>query len=79
MQVSFSWWQSSNFNKDADAHKKKLESLSPKEKVSFVKNNTATQRKHCKSLYPEQKAQVLTLDAAEHKKHQESLSLERKA
>jgi hypothetical protein len=61
-------------NKDADAHKKKLESLSPAEKVLFVKNNTAAQHKHCKSLSPEQKAQVLTVNAVENKKLRVSLS-----
>jgi hypothetical protein len=64
---------------NADAHKKKRESLSLEDKDLFVKNNTAAQHKHCKSLYSDQKAQVLTIDAAEHKKHQESLFPEQKA
>jgi hypothetical protein len=54
---------------DADAHKKKQESLSPEGKDLFVKNNTAGQHKHCKSFSPDQKAQVLIIDAAKHKNH----------
>ncbi len=54
---------------DADAHKKKQESLSPEDKDLFEKNNTAAQHKYCKSLSPDQKAQVNTKNAAEHKKH----------
>jgi hypothetical protein len=48
------------FNKDADAHKKKQESLSPEDKDLFEKNNSAAQHKHCKSLSPDQKTQVYT-------------------
>jgi hypothetical protein len=44
---------------DADAHKKKQESLSPEEQCLFVKNNIAAQNKYHKSLSPDQKAQVL--------------------
>ena len=53
---------------DADAHKKKQESLSPEDKDLFEKKNTAAQHTHCKSLSPDQKAQVLTINAAKHKK-----------
>jgi hypothetical protein len=55
-------------NKNANAHKKKQESLSPEDRELFEKNNTAAQHKYCKSLSPVQKAQVYTKDAAEHKK-----------
>ncbi len=55
-------------NKDANAQKKKQESLSPEDKDLFEKNNTAAQHKYCKFLSPNQKAQVYTKDAAEHKK-----------
>jgi hypothetical protein len=61
-------------NKNANAHKKKQESLSPEDKDLFEKTNTAAQHKHCKSLSPDQKTQVYTKDAAEHKKNK-SLSL----
>jgi hypothetical protein len=54
-------------------HKQTRDSLSPEEKVLFVKKNTAAQHKHCKSLSPEQKAQSLTIDAAVHKKQNELL------
>jgi hypothetical protein len=47
--------------KDADAHKKKQESLSPEDKDIFIMENTAAQHKHCKSLSPGQKAQVLII------------------
>ncbi len=63
---------------DADAHKKKQESLSPEDKDLFVKSNTAAQKKHRKSLAPDQKANVLKTDAAKHKKHKKSLSPEQK-
>ncbi len=65
-------------NKDADAHKKKWESLSPEHKDLFEKNHAAAQHKYCKSLSPDQKAQVLTIDAAAHKKKWKSLSPEQK-
>ncbi len=62
-------------NKDADAHKMKRDSLSPKNKYLFAKNHTAAQHKYCKSFFPDQKAQVLTIDAAAHtKKPRVSLS-----
>ncbi len=60
---------------NADAHKKKQESLSPEDKDLFVKNNTAVQHKHQKSLSPDQKAQVNTKNAAEQKKNTKSHSL----
>jgi hypothetical protein len=65
------------FNKDADVHKKKQESLYPEDKDLFVKNNTAAQHIHCKFLSSDQKAQV-TIDAAAHKKQWKSLSPEQK-
>ena len=49
---------------DADAHKEKLESLSPEDKDLFVENNTAAQCRHCKSLSPDQKVQVLKKNSA---------------
>jgi hypothetical protein len=53
---------------DADAHKKKRESLSPEDRDLFEKKNTAAQHNYCKSLSPEQKAQIKSTDAAAHKK-----------
>jgi hypothetical protein len=66
-------------NKNADAHKKKCESLSPEDKDQFEKNNTAAQHKYHKSLSPDQKAQVLKIDAAAHRKQWKSLSPEQKS
>jgi hypothetical protein len=63
---------------NADAHKKKQESLSLEGKDLFVKNHTAAQHKYPKSLSPDKKAQVNTKNATEQKKHRESLSPEQK-
>ncbi len=78
MWVHSSWEKGKILDTDADAHKKKQESLSPEDKDLFEKNHTAAQHKHPKSLSSDQKAQVNTKDAAEHKKHRESLSSEQK-
>jgi hypothetical protein len=61
-------------NKNANAHKKKQESLSTEDKDLFVKGDTAAQHKHRKSLSPDQKAQVLKINAAK-QKNTKSLSL----
>jgi hypothetical protein len=41
--------------KDADAHRKKRESLSPEKKVKILKNNAAAHKKQCKSFSPDDK------------------------
>ncbi len=57
----------------------KRESLSPKDKELFDKNNAAALNKHRKSLTPNQRGQVLRKDAVHHNKHRKSLSPEQKA
>ncbi len=64
---------------NADAHKKKQESLSPEDRHLFEKKNTAAQHNYRKSLSPEQKAQIKSTDAAAHKKQYELLPPEKKA
>jgi hypothetical protein len=66
-------------NKNADAHKKKQEYLSPENKDLFAKNNTAAQHKYRKLLSPEQKVQVMTNKATAHKKQYELLPPKKKA
>ncbi len=53
---------------NADAHKKKQESLSPEDRDLFDKNNTAAHYKYRKSLSPDQKGQIKSINAAAHKK-----------
>jgi hypothetical protein len=59
---------------NADAHKKKRESLSPEDRDLFEKNHSAAQHKYHESLSTDQKVQVLKTDAAKHT-NKESLSL----
>ncbi len=54
--------------KNAAAHKKHRESLSPDDKVRILTNNAAAHKKQRESLSPDDKVQILTNNAAEQKK-----------
>jgi hypothetical protein len=80
MRVPSSWEKDQNiFETNADAHKKKQESLSPEDRDLFEKKITAAQHKHRKSLSLEQQGQIKSTDAAAHKKKYELLPPEKKA